>query len=397
MVESRIAVKAGITLLGKELEIRRNIQITIEDGVIASIGLSSVEPSNYYNIVDCRSGIVMPPLINSHTHTGDIGFQEVGYDLDIDSLVGEPYGLKYIYLERYGLEISDYIEYFLELSLESGVGAVADFREGGLEGFRAGFEASKRVYGITYIPMYMPKPLRGPSQSYYSIDHISRDLLEIKNLYSVNRWIAISSPHYYTLEDLKAIDKIASRENFHIASHIAETRDTRSESDFEKIKDLENIRLAVHGYWLNVDELEYLRERNIYLAICPRSSMWFEGTIPDLKAIKESEIQFTVGTDNGAWVKPDLWRELEALATISRMQGNILEPLEIIKASTVVPGELFNIENYIEENVFARLICIRSRWIDLRYAKNIPIYIVKRSGIESIYFMVLGNRVIYKT
>ena len=132
----KIVIKSSKALIGRDLDVFDNVQIFVEDGVISSIGSLSIEERRSgYMVVDCVNGILIPSLINSHTHTADYGFQEVGYDLDIDTLVGEPYGLKYIYLEKFRDRVESNIYRFLKNSLESGALIIADFREGGLDGF----------------------------------------------------------------------------------------------------------------------------------------------------------------------------------------------------------------------------------------------------------------------
>jgi|GEM_PF-490741 cytosine/adenosine deaminase-related metal-dependent hydrolase len=375
----RIAIWVGAAVKGSEPEIVRGKTIYIEEGVIAGI-------YNGYSIdgeaditIDLREGIILPPLVNLHTHTADMGFMELASDLDIDSIVGEPYGAKYIALRARRGEIPRYISRFLETQREAGVGYVADFREGGEEGILQGLEGSKGFEGI-YIPMAMPL-------------NIDSELLEkeVENLLRITRWIGISSPHYYGEDQLKAINNIAERLGGFIASHVAETEETRSEGDYEMIRDLERLRLVIHGVYLGEEELSELASRSVGLAICPRSNMWFSRP-PYLKKILNSGIKIGIGSDNGGWVKPDLWRDMETLLLIARQQGVDIDPMRIIRAATIEGGEILGYENYIEEGARANIIGIKSPWIDLRYVANIPYAIVKRGGPESIRIAIMDGK-----
>jgi cytosine/adenosine deaminase-related metal-dependent hydrolase len=375
----KILIWAGVLVRGSEPIITRRASLYIEDGVIVSIYNGFSNDRDVDMVIDLREGVVMPPLVNLHTHTADTSFMELASDLDIDSVVGEPYGAKYIMLRKMRDRIPSGIRLFLEMQREAGVGFVADFREGGLVGLEQGFEGSRGFEGI-YIPMAMPTKIG--EQGFGE---------EARELLLRARWIGISSPHYYSKEELGLLDKIAEELDGYIASHVAEVRETRDEGDFEAISNLKRLRLAVHGVFLGEGELGYLASRGVGLAVCPRSNMWFSRQ-PDLRAILRSGIKIGVGSDNGGWVKPDIWRDLELLLLLSRQQGVDLEPLRIIRIATIEAAEILGYKNYIDEGMPSRLIGLRSPWIDLSNIANIEYAIVKRGGPESVKLAMLNSR-----
>ncbi|MGC9148238.1 MAG: amidohydrolase family protein [Sulfolobales archaeon] len=372
-------IEADIALVGEELEIRRNTSIYVEDGEIKSIGLSGFSTDSSTKKISLRRGVVMPPLVNAHIHTADIGFEELGWDLDIDSVVGEPYGLKYRLLSIYEEYTENFIKRSLELSLESGVLIINDFRENGLRGLTYGLKAAEKIRGgIIYIPSYMPTLQRDNSL----------DLAEIYEASRYTKWIGISSPHYYSLENLKKIDSIAETKELWIISHVAETKDVREEKDFELIKDLRRLKAIVHGIYLSTEDLYILKERGIALILCPRSNMWFGSGIADLRNIFSAEVTLGLGTDNSGWIKPDMWREIEFLTELLRIQDLLLDPREILKISTINNAEIFGIRNVIEEGEKARFIGLRSEWINTENSGNIYLSIAKRGGPESLRLLV---------
>jgi len=377
----RIAVWAGAVVEGREPEIARRRTIYIEDGVVAGIysGYSSEQRADI--VVDLRGGVVMPPLVNLHAHTADIGFMELASDLDIDSIVGEPYGAKYIALKLRESEIPSYIARFLELQAGSGVGFVADFREGGERGVHQGLEGSRGFKGV-YIPMAMPANAESSSLEG-----------EVEGLLRATKWIGISSPHYYGEERLRAIDRVVNSLGGYIASHLAETPEVRAEGDFEMLRGLKRLKLVVHGVYLEEAELAELSSRGVGLAICPRSNMWFSKP-PNIRAILSSGIRAGIGSDNGGWARPDLWRDMEALLLIARQQGVDLDPMRVIRMATIEGAEILGYRNYIEEGAEANLIGLRSPWVDLAYTANIPYALVKRGGPESVRIAIVMGRVV---
>lgn len=374
----RILVKAGVAFVGRDLELLRSVGIYIEDGVVASIEGGNASCTGCFEI-DLRSGAVLPPLVNLHAHSADYGFAELGSDLDVDSLVGEPYGAKYVMLRMRSKEVPSYIEGFLHTQALAGVGAVADFREGGVEGLEHGLEASKSYPGL-YFPMAMPSLYGG--QGFEE---------EVRSLLRMSMWIGISSPHYYSEEELTLLDREAARLGAGIASHVAETEDTRREGDLERIANLRSLRLVVHGINLSEEELAELASKNVGLAVCPRSNMWFSRP-PDLERISRSGILAGIGTDNGGWVRPDMWRDMELLALISRQQGAAIDPVEILRMATVKGAKILGFDNFIEEGAAASLIGLSSPWLDMRNVVDPAYAVVKRGGPESLRIFISPRR-----
>ncbi len=356
----------------------RNTTIYIEDWVVEGIYRGFQPDHSADMVIDLREGVVMPPLVNLHTHTADAGFMELGSDLDIDSTVGEPYGAKYVMLRKTENRIPESVKLFLEMQREAGIGIVADFREEGLKGLEQGLEGARSFEGI-YVAMAMPAMIGKQGLA-----------AEARDLLSKTQWIGISSPHYYSGEELDLLDRVAEEMGGYIASHVAETIDTRGEGDFEAISGLRRLRLVIHGVFLEEGELAYLGSRGVGLALCPRSNMWFSKQ-PDLKAILGSGIKIGVGSDNGGWVKPDLWRDLELLLLLSRQQGLDLDPLRLIRIASIEAAEILGYRNYIAEGMGSRLIGLRSPWIDLSSVANIEYAIVKRGGPESVRLAILDK------
>ncbi|MEZ0290541.1 MAG: amidohydrolase family protein [Sulfolobales archaeon] len=374
-------IEASAALIHRDLEIKRNVSLYIEDGIIESIGLSGFSVNSNVLKIDLRGGIVIPSLVNSHIHTADIGFEEIGWDLDIDSVVGEPYGLKYLLLKKYREETSRYIARSLRLSLETGVMILNDFREGGLEGLRHSVEAAREIKDLIYIPSYMP-----------DLERETEDLEKsLRTALEKTKWVGISSPHYYTDDQLKKIDSIARETDSWIITHVAETREVREERDLEKISSLDRVRAVVHALYLNYDEISELSDRGVTFILCPRSNMWFGSGYINIDLFKLEEVRIALGTDNAGWIKPDLWREMETLINMLRLKSVNIDPRKTLQYATVNGGDLFGVKNYIEEGLEPMIIGLKSDWINPDRSGDLYLSIVKRGGAESIRIRVFGD------
>ncbi|MEM0122502.1 MAG: N-ethylammeline chlorohydrolase, partial [Saccharolobus sp.] len=88
--KERVELNVRLGLLGENLEIKENINIEIENGIITHIGNGfSSNGMDFYN------GIIMPALVNSHVHAADFICKEMGYDKPIREVVGDPKSIKY--------------------------------------------------------------------------------------------------------------------------------------------------------------------------------------------------------------------------------------------------------------------------------------------------------------
>ncbi|MFN3268094.1 MAG: hypothetical protein ACK416_02420, partial [Zestosphaera sp.] len=84
MRQLSITVAGGF--LGSSLEfVEGPLTLVIEENRIHSISRGTGGAH------DMRGYLVLPPLANMHTHILDYVSPEFGWDLDIDSVVGEPY------------------------------------------------------------------------------------------------------------------------------------------------------------------------------------------------------------------------------------------------------------------------------------------------------------------
>ena len=335
------------------------LAITIEDGVIVSI-------ERHVEGVDLRGFIALPPLANMHAHVLDLAIAEEGWDLDIDSVVGEPYGLKYVLLKKLSRNaLSRALESFYNYSLKCGVGLIVEFREFGVKGLELG-----KGYGVNAYVMAMP------SSHDVSIDELSK-LIELSSGFG------ISSPLYFSDDVLKTMLKLAKAKGKYVFAHIAEVREVRDEGDLEKLLRLGNPTAIVHGVWLSGNDVVMLREREIPLILCPRSNRWFLSGDARLDLIYREGIVIGLGTDNAGWVKPDLWRDAEELLLKLRYLG-INDPKWVLKALTVNAGNILGLRYELSEGVKANMLLLRNDLLMLGSVRNKYLAVVKRGGPELV-------------
>lgn len=367
-------INVGMALVGDELRTRRRVSIEIEGGVIKSIrdGFKS-------NGATFKSGIAMPALVNAHIHVLDYAFQEVGLDLGLSELVSEPHGLKHRLIAKLSPRevLRSSLNLFNKL-VEQGVYTAIVFCERAdvVDYLR---QISQRV-GLNVVLLTRPKRMDG-------------SLLLDEALERADG-LGLDSPLRYTTDELAQMKLRCTERGLFKAVHVSETPQTHERGDFKLALEVFDADMMVHGVYLEEDEVRELSSKGTSLALCPRSNMWFSSGLPPLSQLVKHGTNLLLGTDNAGWVNPDIWRELEALFNVSRLQGLSLNPEDVLKMATVNVRKVKNLKvpsNVLEEGAQANLVVLDGEELGLRFSKNVHASIVKRGCAEAVIFRYFGS------
>ncbi|AWR97183.1 amidohydrolase family protein [Acidianus sulfidivorans JP7] len=317
-----ITINVRTALLDDELNIENSVHIEINnDGIIQHIGKGYTSNGKTLTF---DNGILLPAYSNSHVHTADFSFPEFGIKNTIKELVGDPNSIKYqLFSEIEENKLLENIENFIKLSASFGVNTLLDFREQGLKG---SILASKI------------KAIYKDRINYYILGRLEKTEINKNNLEILSKiadGYGISSISSYTIEELKMIRKYF--DNKIIAIHVSETLKQNLQNDLEYAIEYLKPKIIVHGTNLSTDEILEAKEKNIYLVICPRSNLWFSSGIPKISEIVKDEYnKILIGTDNGAWINPNIMEDAELALLLSRLQDPLSNySKEILKAITL--------------------------------------------------------------
>lgn len=368
MKEFSITVAGGF--LGPSLEfVEGPLTLVFEENRIHSIS------RGLRGAYDMRGYAILPPLANMHTHILDYVSPEIGWDLDIDSVVGEPYGLKYLVLSKAEINsLNSVISEAIDIMLSSGIGYVAEFRELGIKNLELGSTKLRTHYVF------------GMPSKHEEVSH------ELEEIITHSDGVGISSPHYFTLGDLRTVFRLAKNSGKLVHSHVSETKETHEERDLERLLSAGRPDAVIHGVWLNREELQLLKDLRITLVLCLRSNLWFMSGLPKLRSIYELGVDVALGTDNLGWIKPDLWREGELLLLLTRSVG-INDPVWILRAMT--NANPVGVQNYLVEGGDASLLFVKYSGTPLERARNKHLALVKRGGRELVSGLMLNGRFRY--
>lgn len=364
-MSSSIRVTAAV--LWPELSFEEDVSLSIHDGVLESVGKGD------YGL-DLRGLIALPLFANAHIHIMDWVIQQAGWDLDIDSLVGEPYGVKYVLLRRVPDEaLREGIDEVRTYLVRQGVGAIIEFREFGARGTRIDCGRRHRHHLVLTMPTH----------------HDERAVEEVKEALLCADGVAVSSPHYFPNDILRSILSLAKGKGLLRASHVAEVPETREVGDLERLLAAGGAEVLVHGTHLSEDDLRVVASMGSILAMCPRANKWFLAGEPPAYEALMSGVKLGVGTDNAGWVKPDIWREAEALHLILRSRG-VVSPEPVLKA-LIGPSTLAGLEPLAVGST-ASFMLVNADGVGARWSRNPLLSLIKNGGPEHVMAVVIDGR-----
>lgn len=331
MTYKEINCKYG--LIGNNLELKENVSFIIdENGRFSKINYD--EPKEYIDLSEeSKILMIIPGLINSHTHIVDNFAKEKGFNKDLVEIVAPPEGLKHILLNNTSSEIKAYgIKKAVVEMLSNGITFFIDFREGGLNG-----------------TCFLKEVLYDTPINYLILGRFLDDS-EIEPVFREADGIGLSS--YRNLTDNTKKQLKLNKKNFSklIACHDAELK--RDKILFNEIIVDDLIDIIIHGTHYLKEDLQLIKNKKLSLILCPRSNGYFGVGFPPIIEILRQKIPVSLGTDNLMVNNPDLFEELRYLYRISRILGRnienaILDAKSLLKMVTINAAKNFKVDQNI--------------------------------------------------
>lgn len=344
----RDGIVSGTAFLGRELELSR-VDIILEQGIIRSVEENPRAPERW----------ILPAHFNAHTHLADT----VAMDCDpgngdLAALVTPPDGLKHRILRATPRgDLVAAMRSSIRTMESGGTAGFADFREGGRDGVLALREAAG---GLRTRPFIFGREGGEEIADGLGISSV-RDNPSVEN----------------ALENAR---KSGKRIAFHAGERDPEDVDGALAYDPD---------LLIHMTHATDSQLKACADRNIPIAVCPRSN-WILGVAgspayPPLEKMIRFGCRVFLGTDNAMFVQPDLFSEMAFVDTVYR-----IPPSDILRAASD-GADLAAQSYYIKEGARANLICLDPVRANLRFSQNLLKSVVKRANSDMIMKNVFNS------
>lgn len=365
-----IAITNAGLFLGKELDYAELGYIEIDEGGrIKSTGAGSYKGASKKRL-DARGFLIMPGLINAHTHIADSIGKDVAVEHKLDARVHPVFGVKKKILQN---SPPEYLKAFIRNSaismMKKGILAFADFREDGPQGLRLLKEA------ITGLPI---KCIVLGRTNYYSnpkeTTGLPPEIIEqAQQVLEVADGIGISGANENTDAALSQYRKLAGKKL--VAIHAAESKETvefskahTGRTEVDRIIEQLTPDFIVHMTNASEDEISLAARNKIGIVVCPRANGVLGVGIPKIAKMLRQGCLVAIGTDNVMLNSPDMLRELDYIWKVSRAVDSekIVEPRQLLKMATINGAEILRLNSgCIEAGRAADLIFIDKMHADL--------------------------------
>ena len=301
--------------------------VAVDGGRIAAVGTEAEVDAQFRgkDVLDAAGGIVMPGLVNAHTHAAMVLFRGVADDLKLMEWLQ-----KYIFPAEKINVTAEFVRAGTRLAalemIRSGTTTFVDMyyfedqvaevcKEAGLRG----------VLGSSLIEFPAPDSKTIPEALAYAERFLKRwgnDPLVVPALAPHSTYLAAP-------ETLKAARALADRYGAPILIHLSESPDEQAQvrerygrTPTEQLQQLGILRrgvLGAHGIWLTPSDRAILKEAGVGVAHCPQSNMKLaSGTAPVREMLAEG-LRLGLGTDGAASNNDlDMFEEMLTAALLAK-------------------------------------------------------------------------------
>ena len=354
MSDNTILIKNAFILSPNE-NFNGKKSLLIKDDIIAEIS-DEIDESNVGKIIDATGKILLPGLINTHTHLSMTLFRGLADDLSLDSWLND-----HIWPMEANLN-GDYCY----------IGALL----GAVELIKSGTTTFSDMY------FYMEDVARAVDEagiravlSYGMIDfgdaeRRENEIKENMTLFNACNGMADGrikvffgphSPYTASEELLVKVRELADEYNIGIHIHVSETQkeinDVSEEKGLRPFEYLDKIGflgpdvVAAHSVWLSDEEIEIIKKNNVKVSHNPCSNMKLASGISPVSKLIENDICVSIGTDGASSNNNlDLIEELKTaslLQKVSTLDPKVLTSDEAIAMGTIKGAEALGLDDEI--------------------------------------------------
>jgi len=348
--------------------------------------------------IDAGNGIVMPGLINTHTHMPMTLFRGLADDLPLDVWLNQ-----HIFPAEDTWIDPDNVRLGTEL-------ACAEMLLSGTTSFCGGYfhenEVAETVLSVGVRGVLgqgvIDFPAPGVPDAAKNIEAASafvKDWTGVSPL--IRPSIFCHSPYTCSTGTLKAAKTAAHHQGVLFQIHAAETRVEKNLIDGNGEKTvvqylahlgvLDSMTLLVHAVWVDADDIKIIAEKEARISHNPESNMKLASGIAPVHACLKAGIVIGLGTDGCASNNDlDLFQEMDSAAKLHKahtLDPTVMDAATVLKMATIQGARTIGLGDRVgslEKGKDADLIII-----DTRQPHLIPMY----NPVSQIVYAVKGSDV----
>src|SRR6266850_858271 len=327
-----LIIRGGtVVTMDRERRVIQDGAVAIKDGRIVAVGRAAEIDRDYAarEVVNAGGKVVIPGLINGHTHVPMTLFRGLADDLDLQEWL-----TKYIFPAEAKNVTEDFVRVGARLGLaemiRSGTTTYCDmyYFEDAIadETFKAGMRG---VLGETVIDFAVDDNKTNEQAMAY----VEKFVSHWKGNALIVPAIAPHAPYTVSEEHLKAVRAFSDRTGAPIVTHISETKRevddsirTKGASPIDylnRIGFLNNRVIAAHVVWPSQEELGLLKKLGVGIVHNPQSNMKLASGVAPVPQMLKEDFPVGLGTDGAASNNDlNLWEEMDTAAKLHKLISN---------------------------------------------------------------------------
>jgi len=349
-------VNAQIVTVDKDSSIIENGSLVVgADGTIRAIAPGNIT-HNATEVIDARGAIVMPGLINSHTHLGMTLFRGLGDDMSLEDFLAR--------LQPAEVKVLNYaaVHAGTELAaLESLLGGITIsldmyfLPDAALE--VANLSLMRIQTGPNFLESDGPEPLN-------FVDRLSwakKWLAAPRDSVGSTGWVAPHSTYLLDEKQLCTLAELASEFEARIHVHAAETvgemqlvaKRHGGRTPIQVLADTKLLRRSVlaHGVHLSDDDIALIASNSATVVHCPASNFKLASGVARILDLQRAGVNIALGTDGPASGNDlDLWIAIRLAGYMQKTVAkdpSVLPAVDLVRMATINGAKALQLDHII--------------------------------------------------
>lgn len=407
-----LIINAKIVTMDSRRSIVDNGFILVRGGKIDSVGAMSDMPKSLRarQTISAAGKVVIPGLINTHTHVPMGLFRGIADDLDLQEWL-----TKYIF----PAEAKNVDEAFVRAGTRLGL---AEFIRGGTttycdmyyfedaiadETAKAGVRG---VLGQTLIDF--PAPDNKTFDA--ALDYTEKFVTKWRGHRLVTPAVAPHAPYTVSQEHLLETRALADKLDVPLVIHLAEaeTETAYIEQNHKGMRPIEYVdkigflgkkTIAAHVIQANPAEIEILKKHDVGIAHNPQSNMKLAAGVAPVPMMLEKNLRLGLGTDGAASNNDlSLWEEMDTAAKLHKVFGKdpkLVSAEQVFMMATIGGARALHMENLIgsiEPGKLADLVIVDLDNINQTPSYGIYSTLVYATKADDVRDVIIDGKVVMK-
>ena len=355
--QDRIAViNAQIVTVDKQGSVIDDGSLVVgADGAIRAIASGQLE-HNAAEVIDARGAIVMPGLINSHTHLGMTLFRGLGDDMSLEDFLARlmPAEIKVLNYDAVhaGTELAA-----LE-SLLGGITTSLDMYYLPDAALVVAKTSGMRIQtGPNFLESDGPEPLEFNDRLAWAEKWLEAPRDELGS----TGWVAPHSTYLLGEDQLRTLAALAAKHEARIHVHAAETVGEMQlvanrhggRTPIQVLNDTNLLRRSVlaHGVHLSDEDIQLIAQNSATVVHCPASNYKLASGTARILDLHRAGVNVALGTDGPASGNDiDLWIAIRLAGYIQKTVAKnpaVLPALEIVRMATINGARALQLDHLI--------------------------------------------------